>query len=85
LQRDDLEVLSFNISKEYKNLKGHSICLDVVASDKGGNQYNIEVQRDNRGANPKRLRIYSALMDTEMLDKGKDYSELKDNYVIFIT
>jgi hypothetical protein len=85
LQRDDLEVLSFNISKEYKNLKGHSICLDVVASDKNGNQYNIEVQRDNRGANPKRLRIYSALMDTEMLDKGKDYSELKDNYVIFIT
>ncbi|MBO7392394.1 MAG: hypothetical protein J6U77_07830, partial [Verrucomicrobia bacterium] len=47
LQRDDLEVISFDISKEYKNLKGHSICLDVIASDKDGKQYNIEVQRDS--------------------------------------
>jgi hypothetical protein len=85
LQRDDLEVISFDISKEYKNLKGHSICLDVIASDKDGKQYNIEVQRDSKGAHPKRLRIYNALMDTEMLDKGKDYSELKDSYTIFIT
>ena len=28
LQRDDLEVVSFTVSKEYKNLRGHSVCLD---------------------------------------------------------
>ena len=85
LQRDDLEVKRFSISKEYKNLKGHSICLDVFAADKDGKQYNVEVQRDNRGANPKRLRFYNAMMDTEMLVKGKDYSEAEDSYTIFIT
>ncbi|MBR5690952.1 MAG: Rpn family recombination-promoting nuclease/putative transposase, partial [Verrucomicrobia bacterium] len=85
LQRNDLEVKRFSISKEYKNLKGHSICLDVFAVDKDGKQYNVEVQRDNRGANPKRLRFYNAMMDTEILVKGKDYSELRDNYTIFIT
>ena len=85
LQRNDLEVKRFSISKEYKNLKGHSICLDVFAVDKDGKQYNVEVQRDNRGANPKRLRFYNAMMDTEILVKGKDYSEAEDSYTIFIT
>jgi hypothetical protein len=52
LQWDDLEVMDFTVSKEYKNLKGHSVCLDVIAVDKAGKHYNIEVQRDDRGAEP---------------------------------
>ena len=85
LRRDDLEVKSFTVSKEYKNLKGHSICLDVIAEDKDGKQYNIEVQRDIKGADPRRFRFYNAMMDVEMLDAGEDYSELRDSYTIVIT
>ncbi len=85
LQRDDLEVIDFTVSKEYKNLKGHSVCLDVIAVDKGGKHYNIEVQRDDRGAEPRRARFNSSMMDIEMLGKGEDYSKLQDSYVIFIT
>ncbi|MBO4544535.1 MAG: hypothetical protein J5773_01985, partial [Verrucomicrobia bacterium] len=29
LDREDLLVESFTTSKEYKNIKGHSVCLDV--------------------------------------------------------
>ena len=36
LSRDDLVVESFTIGKEYKNLKGHSICMDILAVDKDG-------------------------------------------------
>ena len=78
LRRDDLDVKRFSVSKEYKNLKGHSICLDVLAEDKDGKQYNIEVQRDVKGADPRRFRFYNAMMDVEMLGKGEDYSELRD-------
>ena len=85
LKRDDLEVIDFTVSKEYKNLKGHSVCLDVVAVDKDGKNYNIEVQQDDRGADPKRSRFNSSMMDIEMLGKGEDYSKLKESYVIFIT
>ncbi|MBO4714728.1 MAG: Rpn family recombination-promoting nuclease/putative transposase, partial [Verrucomicrobia bacterium] len=85
LKRDDLEVIDFTVSKEYKNLKGHSVCLDVVAVDKDGKNYNIEVQQDDRGTDPKRSRFNSSMMDIEMLGKGEDYSKLKENYVIFIT
>ncbi len=85
LQRDDLFVESFSIGKEFKNLRGHSICMDILAVDKDGKYYNIEVQRDDRGADPKRVRFYAGMMDVEMLDKGDDYSTLRDSYVIFIT
>ncbi|MBR5737909.1 MAG: PD-(D/E)XK nuclease family transposase [Verrucomicrobia bacterium] len=85
LSRDDLIVESFTIGKEYKNLRGHSICMDVLAVDKDGKHYNIEVQRDDRGADPRRGRFYAGMMDVEMLGKGDDYSTLRDSYVIFIT
>ena len=85
LQRDDLEVKKFSVSKEYKNLKGHSICLDVIAEDKDGKQYNIEVQRDIKGTDPRRFRFYNAMLDVEMLGAGEDYSELRDSYTIVIT
>ncbi|MBO4716161.1 MAG: Rpn family recombination-promoting nuclease/putative transposase [Verrucomicrobia bacterium] len=85
MQRNDLDVKRFSVSKEYKNLKGHSICLDVLAEDKDSKQYNIEVQRDSKGASPQRTRFYNAMVDVEMLGKGEDYSELRDNYTIFIT
>ena len=85
MQRDDLEVIDFTVSKEYKNLKGHSVCLDVIAVDKAGKHYNIEVQRDDRGAEPRRARFNSSMMDIEMLGKGEDYSKLQDSYEIFIT
>ena len=85
LSRDDLVVESFTIGKEYKNLKGHSICMDILAVDKDGKHYNIEVQRDDRGADPRRGRFYAGMMDVEMLGKGDDYSALRDSYVIFVT
>ncbi len=58
---------------------------NVIAEDKDGKQYNIEVQRDIKGADPRRFRFYNAMMDVEMLGAGEDYSELKDSYTIVIT
>ena len=85
LQRNDLEVVSFTVSKEYKNLQGHSVCLDVFAVDKDGKHYDIEVQCDDRGADPKRARFNSSMMDIEMLGKGQGYDTLKESITIFIT
>ena len=33
---------------------------------------------------PKRSRYYQDLIDIELIDKGEDYSELKNSIVIFI-
>lgn len=85
LNREDLTVLNAVSQLEIKNLQGRSSRLDIYAVDAEGKQYDIEVQRDNDGAAPRRARYNSSLMDSNSLLASHDYSELPENYVIFIT
>ena len=59
--------------------------LDALAIDSKGNRINIEVQRASRSTLVKRARYYSAMIDTNTLEQGKDFDKLPENYVIFIT
>ena len=81
----DLVVKSVVIQKYMKNLKGRDSRLDIVAEDKDGNKFNIEIQNDNDGAHFRRARNNSSILDTYMLTPGQDDKELRDSYVIFIT
>ena len=85
LERDDLTVESVKTQVEYKSLMGRSIRLDVKAVDKSGKVYNIEIQRSDRGAQFRRARFYSSMIDSGLLEKAQDFDELADTYVIFIT
>ncbi len=85
LDREDLTVVRAVPQLEIKNLQGRSTRLDIYAVDKDGKNYDIEVQRDNNGAKPKRARFNSSLLDANSIVPGKDESELPENYVIFIT
>ena len=81
----DLTVEKVVSQYSIKNLQGRSIRLDIYAVDSSNKHYNIEVQRDNGGADPKRARYNSALMDANLILPGDDWDKLPDNYVIFIT
>ncbi len=85
LNRDDLTVVKTATQFEIKNLQGRSILLDIYATDTEGKQYDIEVQRDNGGAEPRRARYNSSLMDANSLISSHDVSELPETYVVFIT
>ncbi len=85
LGRDDIFVKSVTSQFEIKNLVGRSVRLDILAIDSGGKYYNIEVQRSDAGADPRRSRFNSAMLDSRMLYAGEKFSDLKDSYVIFIT
>ena len=67
------------------NLQGHSSRLDIYAVDRYGNHFNVEVQRTNSGAIPKRARYHADMIDVNHLAVGEDYAALKDTYIIFIT
>ena len=69
----------------YRNLKGHSVVLDVFATDSRGHCYDIEMQRASQGAAPRRARYNSSLIDAQTLLPGSEYSLLPESYVIFIT
>ncbi|MBQ1554797.1 MAG: Rpn family recombination-promoting nuclease/putative transposase [Clostridia bacterium] len=86
LDKDDLHVTEMKTQYSIRNLSGHSVQLDSFATDSSGKKYNIEVQRADAGANPKRARYHSSLLDSHLsLQKGKAYQDLPENYVIFLT
>ena len=85
LGRDDLVVTEVRTQRWLQGILEHSVRLDVHAVDGDGNLYNIEMQKDDRGAERKRARYYSAMIDSRALGKGDGYSSLPESYVIFIT
>ena len=85
LDKADLRIVENKTQYSIKNLHGHSVVLDVLAIDSAGVLYDIEMQRTDKGATPKRARYNSSLMDGHILIKGENYEALPETYVIFIT
>ena len=87
LERSDIRVKRMELQKVEKNpeIDGRNVTLDIFAEDADGKNYDIEVQRADKGAARKRARFLSGVMDSRMLDAGDDFSKICDSYVIFIT
>ena len=83
--KKDLKVIRSQTEFPIKSLQGRGVRFDVFARDSKGREYDIEIQRADKGAEPKRARYNSALMDANALKSGDDVSKLRDTYVIFIT
>ena len=85
MEEAELKIVEQVLQKDYKNLQGRSAVLDCVARASGGKYYNVEIQQEAEGASPKRARYHSGLLDMNTLNPGKDFSELPETCVIFIT
>ena len=83
--KPDLIITDCQTQKDMKRLAGaRSICLDAYGSDTLGKKYDMEIQREDKGANPHRARYHSSVMDVENLDAGQEFTELPETYTIFI-
>ena len=83
--KPDLVITRCQVQKDMKRLAGaRSLCLDACGVDSAGNQYDLEIQRADKGAEPHRARYHSSVMDVENLDAGQDFSELPETFIIFI-
>ena len=69
---------SINIDYDAKGVR-----LDVYVKDGNNTVYNIEMQAIDTKELPKRSR-YQSMIDLQLIDKGADYQELNQCYVIFI-
>ena len=85
MDKPDLKVQSVHIEDTIPNLMGRGIRMDVHAVDRDGAEYDIEVQRADKGAGARRARFNSSLLDLNSLKQGSAYEELPSSYVIFIT
>ncbi len=85
LNREDLMIQEVHGQYDLNNLQGRSVRLDILAVDEANRAYNIEVQRSDYGADVKRARYNSSLLDANLTKKGDAYKALNETYVIFIT
>lgn len=84
LDKEDLIVEKISIQFSYKSIGNNkSPILDVLAIDSKNRKYNIEIQSSSEGANPKRARYYSSVIDVNSLKAGEKFNDLPDTYVIF--
>lgn len=68
-----------------RNIENHSIVLDALIEDEEHNIYDVEVQIGDKKNHERRIRYYRTAIDWSYLEKGKDYSELPELYMIFIS
>ena len=84
--KSDLVITDCQVQKDMKRLVGaRSVCLDAYGTDSAGKKYDMELQREDKGADPHRARFHSSVMDIENLDAGQEFCELPDTFTIFIT
>ena len=85
LGRPDIEVVDVKTQEELTSLFGHSVRLDVLARSRDSKRINLEIQRSEEGASPKRARFHLSAVDWHSLPPGEDYGRLPETYIIFIT
>lgn len=59
--------------------------LDVLAEDKKGVIYHLEIEGADVVDHARRTRFYGSVTDGEFLRKGRDYSELPERYIFYIS
>ena len=84
LNKNDLVVKKVQTQRMFQGFD-RSIYLDILAEDSKGVLYNIEIQRADEGANPRRARFHTGMIDVHSLKAGQDFNKLPEVYVIFIT
>lgn len=87
------EILNIQIEKiiyqeEEKNIENaidsRGIRCDVYIKDDKHTVYNIEMQAATEKSLSKRSRYYQSMIDSDLLERGEEYSELTKRYIIFI-
>ena len=84
---DDLSIEIVEVRSQYRisKLVSKDAVLDILAEDTQGRVYNLEIQRKTTLDHARRTRRYNAMVDAEYLEKGKEYSEMPEVYVIYIS
>lgn len=85
LNMPDLVVIHVQTEMFVENLLKRSIRLDVLATDASGRKFNIEIQRSDEGADSRRARYNSSMLDANVVKKGTKFYDLPETWVIFIT
>ena len=63
---------------------GRGVRMDIYFEDDEKALYNLEMQNSNEGDLPRRSRYYQSLMDLAMAERGMEYDQLGESFVVFL-
>ena len=72
----DLVVKEIRSQYRISKITAHDAILDILAEDSRGRLVNLEIQRKDKIDHARRTRYYAAMIDSESLQKGKDYHQM---------
>ncbi|MCC8098407.1 MAG: PD-(D/E)XK nuclease family transposase [Eubacterium sp.] len=81
----DLTVIEVKSQYRLLNMTSKDAILDGFAQDGEGRLINIEIQSRDTVDHARRTRYYGSMIDKSSLDKGAEYSEMADVYIIYIS
>ena len=81
----DLVVKEVRSQYRISKVTAHDAILDILAEDQYGRIINLEIQRKDTIDHGRRTRFYAAMIDSECLEKGKEYNQMPDVHIIYIS
>lgn len=85
MQKPGLRLKSVRTQYVIRNLQSHSVQLDFLAEEDIGNMINVELQMYSEDEPFRRTRYYTSCIDMSILEKGREYYDLPDVTVLYIT
>lgn len=85
LEKPKLKVIDSKVQRFLRNIGVHSVVLDLICEDEDHSIINCEVQKEDDDDHQRRVRFNRSNIDTIFVEKGLDYKELPDVYIIFIS
>ncbi len=80
-----IELVSVRTQYVISKVISHGARLDVLAEDKKGVICHLEIEGADVADHARRTRFYGSVTDGEFLRKGRDYSELPERYIFYIS
>ena len=85
LEDKSLAVKRVKTQYRISRIVSRDVQLDVFAEGSDGRLYTAEIQRKDTLDHARRTRFHGAMVDSEYLSKGKDYHELPEVHIIYIS
>ena len=81
----DIRIIDKDIQHRLDNIKGRTAIIDMYIADDKGRYIDIEIQREDSQAIGKRAGYHASALKTNVTEKGTEWKEIPEIYIIFIT
>ncbi len=85
MDKPDLIVVEVQTQKDLPSILAHSFFLDILAKDANSTYYDIEIQRKDDDAHPRRATTHASATETMLRQKNEKAQHACELVVIFIT